>query len=103
MISLDKWTDWERREAVKNLLHDKTCDSCINKYDCPIVNNKYKTCYEYEYNEMENVFRLVGSVSPSLISKEIIPVQPMSGQSGTIYHLKPCSSSECDEDKHILE
>jgi len=86
--SVQDWTEKEIRIATKNLLRDNTCDNCKHSIYCPLKQNKYNTCYKYEESNINDILRIVRQSYPTMISNEIVEVQPMASMKKQIYHLK---------------
>lgn len=85
---IDEWSEKEIRIATKNLLQDNTCENCKHSIYCPLKQNEYNTCYNYEESSINDILRVVRQSYPTMISKEIVEVQPMASKKDQIYHLK---------------
>lgn len=94
MEPVEKWSEEDIRETTKNLLENKTCDSCKHKFNCPIFGNKYNTCSVYEYSNFDDILRVVRMGYPNSIKSDIVQEYPMEKTSNSIYKINTTYTNE---------
>jgi hypothetical protein len=100
-----------KRNILKNLLENKTCELCGHKFDdkCNrhwnkrnhseklLSLNKNNTCGKWINLLAKGIFPIVRRIYPSMIAQEIISVQPILLPKENILYLKPVFTNKIDE------
>lgn len=78
-----------RSKYAKNILQDKTCDTCDFSLFCNKRNKKlYNTCLKWTKSSMGTILKIVRLGYPNTIKNELLSVIPMQPRNDSIKYNK---------------
>jgi len=78
-----------KSKYAKNILQDKTCDSCDYEMFCKKRNKKlYNTCLEWMKSSINVLLKVLKIGYPNSIKNELISIMPMQPKDDSIKYNK---------------